>query len=175
VIRYILIVRCAMEKSTLVINKITYNLTDSLPFYAIILLIFILFVCLIQRRFATLIRSYSDWSHLTSVFKSPIQLLVTLATDYTTLNTLITCVSNMEVMMVWRRPEGAVTLQRMIERMSSVWTFRKKNTYTHNFWVFKTELSTTVSHCSMYHRIRCVYKRMSNVCITYASVWVTYA
>lgn len=104
-IRYILIVRCAMEKSTLVINKITYNLTDSLPFYAIILLIFILFVCLIQRRFATLIRSYSDWSHHTCVFKSPIQLLDTLATDYTTLNTLITCVSNMEVMMVWRRPE----------------------------------------------------------------------
>jgi len=31
--------------------------------------------------------------------------------------------------------KGAVTLQRMIERMSSVWKIRKKTTYTHNFWV----------------------------------------
>jgi len=28
---------------------------------------------------------------------------------------------------------GAVLLQHMIERMGSVRTFRKKNTYTHNF------------------------------------------
>jgi len=45
--------------------------------------------------------------------------------------------------------EGAVALQRLIERMSSVWKFREKNYLYAQLLSVKHELSTTVRHGSV--------------------------
>jgi len=90
-------------------------------------------------------------------------------------------------------PIGAVTLQRMIERMSSVWKFEQKLLIRTTFDCLNSSyrrrslIVAFITVCVAYTSVIVTYaynicertsnvcERTSNVCIMYASVLVTYA